>query len=141
MEVLGVRRQARELALQALFQIEFSPREDFENSLNTFQGNFKATQDVWSYASRLLRGIHENSLKIDGLIQAQSSHWRLERMATVDRNLLRIAVYEIHFSHGEVPPKVAINEAIEISKKYGNTDSAAFVNGLLDQIAKQVTRE
>jgi len=141
MEVTGVRRQAREVALQALFQLEFSPREDFEFSLTTFQGNFKANQDVWGYASRLLRGIHEHESEIDGLIESQSAHWRMDRMATVDRNLLRIAVFEIHFSQGEVPPKVAINEAIEISKKYGNTDSAAFVNGLLDQIARQVTPE
>ncbi len=139
MTTLGLRRQAREVALQALFQLEYSPDDTFDRTIDTFQGNFRAPQDVWQYASSLLSGIHSHHNEIDSLIESQSAHWRLNRMAMVDRNLLRIAVFEIHFSRGEVPPKVAINEAIEISKKYGNTDSASFVNGLLDQIAKRQT--
>lgn len=92
--------------------------------------------EVWSYAEELLQGIYQHKEEIDNLIQSHSSNWKMERMAMVDRNLLRIAVFEICFSQGQIPPNAAINEAIEIAKKYGTTESAAFLNGILDEIAK-----
>ncbi|MCB0408357.1 MAG: transcription antitermination factor NusB [Bdellovibrionales bacterium] len=136
MIVPETRRQARELALQVLFQQEFSPTLPLRDGLNTFRGNFHATQDVWDYAEYLLKGVDENKKNIDSLIQKSSAHWTLERMALVELNIMRIATFEIAFSQQEVPPKTAINEAIEISKKYGSTDSGAFVNGILDQVRK-----
>lgn len=136
-EKISVRRQSRELALQALCHFEFAQGEDYQASLRTFKGNFPAANHVWDYADHLLAGIEQNRSAIDQMIESQSSHWKLARMAMVDRNLLRIAVFEIQYTNGEVPPKVAINEAIELSKKFGNSDSAAFINGILDQIAKR----
>lgn len=133
---MGQRRHARELALQVLFQLEFAPSIDFRQSLETFRGNFSAPADVWNYASELLEGIVKNKETIDQLIQSHSAHWTLKRMALVDLNIMRVATWELRFSEASVPPAVAINEAIEISKKYGTSDSAAFVNGILDQIVK-----
>jgi N utilization substance protein B len=130
------RRQSRELALQVLFQQEFSPSLPLAQGLNTFRGNFHASEDVWTYAEQLLKGVEAHSEEIDDLIEKNSAHWTLERMALVELNIMRVAVFEIVFSEGEIPPKTAINEAIEISKKYGSTDSGAFVNGILDQIRK-----
>lgn len=130
------RRQSRELALQVLFQQEFSPQLDFREGLETFRGNFEAPESIWNYADELLEGITSHRDAIDEVLQKNTAHWSLQRMALVDKNLMRIAIYELLFSSQEVPPKVAINEAIEISKKYGSSDSAAFINGVLDQILK-----
>ncbi len=130
------RRQSRELALQVLFQQEFSPQLDFHEGLKTFRGNFEAPEAVWEYATFLLEGITANRKDIDETLQKNTAHWSVKRMALVDRNLMRIAIFELLFSQDEVPPKVAINEAIEISKTYGSTDSAAFINGILDQVLK-----
>ena len=130
------RRLARELALQVLFQQEFSPTLDYETGLKTFRGNFQAPEEVWNYALTLLNGLETHKEKIDQTIDSNSSHWTLDRMALVDLNILRIASYELLFLSDEIPPKTAINEAIEISKKYGTTESGGFVNGVLDQINK-----
>jgi N utilization substance protein B len=130
------RRQSRELALQVLFQQEFSPHLPFAEGLAAFRGNFDAPESVWEYATQILEGITTHKAAIDEMLQKNTAHWSVQRMAPVDRNLMRIAIYELIFSGEEVPPKVAINEAIEISKKYGSSDSAAFINGILDQILK-----
>jgi len=132
------RRQARELALQVLFQQEFNAEISASQALKNFKESFDAPDEVWSYATKILDGIAAKKNEIDSLIEKNSSHWRMPRMALVDRNLLRIGVYEIAFSDGEVPPKAALNEAIEISKKYGTTDSSSFINGILDQILKSL---
>ncbi len=131
------RRLSRELALQILFQQEFTPTKDPASSLNQFRQNFSASEEVWDYTQTLVSGVMENAAEIDALIQKNSAHWALQRMALVDRNIMRIAVYETKFAKDPVPPAVAINEAVEISKKFGTSDSAAFVNGILDQIVKQ----
>lgn len=133
----GTRRLSRELALQVLFQQEFAPRQSIENGLATFRRSFDAAPEVWAYALEILKGIETHGSEIDALIQARSAHWTLKRMALVDLNIMRVAVFELKFSGDAVPPAVAIDEAIEISKKYGTVDSAAFVNGILDQIMKQ----
>lgn len=132
-----VRRQSREVALQALFHVEFY-EGDSTAAIQFFHEHFQTAPEVWDYSRNILLGIFEHKDQIDAMIESQSAHWRMHRMAVVDRNLLRIAVYEIHFSEGQIPPKVAMNEAIEISRKYGNTDSPSFINGLLDQIARRV---
>ncbi len=135
--MIGTRRLSRELALQVLFQQEFAPKQSVEAGLQTFKSSFDADDDVWSYALQLLRGVESHLTEIDGQIQTSSAHWTLKRMALVDLNIMRVAVYELRFAEEPVPPAVAIDEAIEISKKYGTVDSAAFVNGILDQIVKQ----
>jgi N utilization substance protein B len=88
------------------------------------------------YTRALVQGIQSNKEKIDSIIQTASSHWKVQRMALVDRNVLRIAVFEMKVAAKELEPQIAINEAIELAKKYGSTDSGGFVNGVLDQIAK-----
>ncbi len=134
--ITSTRRMSRELALQVLFQQEFSPQQSVDAGLENFRRSFDATPEVWNYAQELLRGVITHAIEIDGLIQSRSAHWTLKRMALVDLNIMRIAVYELKYALEAVPPAVAINEAIEISKKYGTVDSAAFVNGILDQIMK-----
>ncbi len=132
----ATRRQARELALQVLFQQEFVAEINATQALKNFKEAFEAPEEVWTYATQILEGIRSKKAEIDSLIEKNSAHWRMPRMALVDRNLLRIGVYEIVYSDGEVPPKAALNEAIEISKKYGTTDSSSFINGILDQILR-----
>ncbi len=133
----GTRRLSRELALQVLFQQEFAPRQSVEAGLETFRNSFDARPEVWAYALELLKNCEKNHGAIDELIQKCSAHWKLKRMALVDLNIMRIATCELKFSTEPVPPAAIINEAIEISKKYGTVDSASFVNGILDQIMKQ----
>lgn len=132
----GQRRQSRELALQVLFQQEFAPSIDHRTGLETFRGNFQATEEVWNYALQILKGIEQNKAEIDSMIESHTSHWTIPRMALVDVNIMRIAIFEIHFSNSDVPPRAAINEAIEIAKQYGTTESASFINGVLDQVLK-----
>lgn len=133
---MGQRRQSRELALQVLFQQEFDPHLDPKDGLEMFKKSFDSEPETWSYAAELLAGVSSKKKEIDGIIQALSAHWSLSRMSLVDLNIMRVAVFELRFTGNAVPPAVAINEAIEISKKYSATDSAAFVNGILDQINK-----
>lgn len=133
----GSRRLSRELALQALFQHEFTKLATLKAGLESIRANFEAEGDVWAYAAELLEGIEKHASEIDAQIQKASAHWTLKRMALVDLNIMRVATFELKFTGGAVPHASAINEAIEISKKYGTEDSAAFVNGILDQIVKQ----
>jgi N utilization substance protein B len=132
----GTRRLSRELALQVLFQQEFAPQQSVEAGLENFKRSFAAEPEVWEYALELLKGVEANAKAIDDTIQKNSAHWTLKRMALVDLNIMRLATFELKFAGGEVPPAVCIDEAIEISKKYGTVDSSAFVNGILDQIMK-----
>lgn len=132
----GVRRLSRELALQVLFQQEFTP-SGMEAGLATFRDGFSAEAEVWDYALTILKGIESHRQEIDRLIESKSAHWTLKRMALVDLNIMRIAAFETRFAEEKIPPAVAINEAVEISKKFGSVDSAPFVNGVLDQIVKQ----
>ena len=133
----GTRRLSRELALQVLFQQEFAQQQSVEAGLETFRRSFDAAPEVWNYALEVLKGVESKSAEIDAMIQKCSAHWKLKRMALVDLNIMRIATFELKFAPESVPAAVVINEAIEISKKYGTVDSAAFVNGILDQIMKQ----
>src|SRR5690349_13604682 len=127
----STRRLSRELALQVLFQLEFAPKQSMEAGLETFKKSFSAAPEVWSYALELLKGIESHRAAVDSMIQTCSAHWKLKRMALVDLNIMRIAAFELKFAVGEtVPHAVVINEAIEISKKYGTVDSSAFVNGV-----------
>ena len=136
MIVPKLRRQSRELALQVLFQQEFSPTLPFDQALRTFKEYHKAPVDVWDYAEVLLAGVVANKEEIDQTIQRNSAHWTLERMALVELNIMRIATFELLHMANEIPEKTAINEALEIAKKYGSTDSASYVNGVLDQVLK-----
>ncbi|MEN0058148.1 MAG: transcription antitermination factor NusB [Bdellovibrio sp.] len=131
---LTARRQARELALQILFQTEFAPQISSQTLLEVFEQSLD--NEVIEYADSLVQGVNANKTTIDAKIQSSSAHWKVERMATIDRNILRIAVYEMKVAESPIKENIVINEAVEIAKKYGTTESASFVNGLLDQVSK-----
>ena len=128
-----MRRTSRELALQILFQREFTSQIDFDQFIAMMDE--PVAKDIRDYTLDLVNGVSENKEKIDSWIQAASRHWKMERMSVVDRTILRVACYEIRILN--LKSHIAIDEAVEIAKKYGNTDSGAFVNGILDQISKE----
>jgi N utilization substance protein B len=132
---MGIRRKSRELALQALYQGELAGKNgllDFEEFCAHFQVNKKSIP----YAKKLMDGVHEKGDVLNQLISKYAENWRLERMSLIDRNILRLAVYEVHFQN-DVPVSVAINEAVEIAKRYSTDDSGPFINGILDAMAKE----
>lgn len=133
-----MRRQAREIALQTLFQLDFSPQTSAQDLLNLIGESFD--EATVSYSKMLVAGVRDQSAAIDAAIQAASPRWKIERMASVDRNLLRLATFEMFFSSELLKPNIAINEAVEISKVYGTAESSAFINGILDQIAREKGR-
>jgi transcription antitermination protein NusB len=129
-----MRRQSRELAMQILFQSEFTETVTAQNLSEMFTEPYdKQTID---YAETLTTGVLSHIEKIDAKISAASRHWKMNRMSGIDRNVLRVATYEMFFLNPPLKQNIAIDEAIDIAKKYGTTDSAAFVNGVLDQVAK-----
>jgi transcription antitermination protein NusB len=128
------RRKARELALKMLYQMETNS-EDTDHALARYCETFPYQQDVIDYTRMLLSGIERERNAIDGLIKSASDNWRLDRITYVDINILRLGIFEMLYSE-DVPPKVAIDEAIEIGKKYGNEDSQDFINGVLDRVLK-----
>jgi len=130
-------RQAREISLQILFQKEFSPQFDYIESLKHFQMHFNIEQKVLQNAQNYIFGVLEKLEDIDKLIESHSNHWKIDRMALVDLNLLRLSIFELLFSNDPQPVAVIINESLEIAKKYSSKDSSQFINGVLDQIAKE----
>ncbi|MCB0356240.1 MAG: transcription antitermination factor NusB [Bdellovibrionales bacterium] len=132
----STRRKSRELVLQALFQLEFVPNDELLKSLNRLQNIFNIEPQILEYAEQLAIGFDHHRHEIDALLKDLSKNWKMDRMATVDKNILRMALLEMKY-FTDIPPQVIINEAIEIAKKYGTTDSASFVNGLLDQALKE----
>ncbi len=134
----GNRRRARELALALLFELEFHPGQEAAR-LAAFWQDHPAPPSARAYAETLARGVVAHREGLDRLIAARAEHWTLARMPLVDRNILRLAVYE--FLHGsDVPERVALDEAIELAKAYGGEDSGRFVNGILDRIRAGVAR-
>ncbi len=128
------RTKARERAVQALYQIDVAAT-DLDEALSRFWKSFEPVErEVMDLAEALVRGVARERRGIDDAIEAVSMHWRLDRMARVDRSVLRLAVHEL-LHRPEVPVKVVINEAIELGKKYGSESSGAFINGVLDKIA------
>ncbi len=132
------RTKSREIALQILYAWDIT-REPIEECRRKFwENNKSAEKSVVEFSDFIIFGVEANQEKVDSIITGCATNWRLERMATIDRNVLRIASFELLFVQ-EIPPKVAINEAIEMAKKYGDWDSGKFVNGILDKIKKDET--
>ena len=132
---MGTRRKSRELALQVLYQGELAGQTgllDFEE----FCVHFQVSKKAIPYAKKLLEGVQGKVEEINQLISRYAENWRLERMSAIDRNILRLAVFELHYQD-DVPTSVAINEAVEISKRYSTDDSGPFINGILDAMAKE----
>ena len=118
--------------MQALFQIELN-KDNFRDALELFCSHFRVSRKLRPFLFRLVQGVTEREAEIDSLIEQFSENWKMSRMSRVDRNVMRIAVYELLYCQ-DIPPKVAINEAIDIGKKFGTEDSGAFINGILDSI-------
>jgi N utilization substance protein B len=133
------RSRCREWALQFLYQAEFAGQRRPED-VSRFWGHFQQKDTVPAYLLELVLGVASHLEELDALIARYSEHWRLERMTVVDRNLLRLAIYEL-LHQPRIPPKVVINEAVEMAKRYGSEASGGFVNGILDQVRISVGRE
>ena len=129
---MGSRRKSREFALQALFDMDMS-QNNSEERIELFCRNFTPSNKVLPFFQGLILGIKKNKNEIDSLIEKFSSNWKISRISCVDRNVMRIAVYEMLYCE-DIPSKVSINEAIEIGKKYGAEDSGSFINGILDSV-------
>lgn len=127
------RRRSREMALQVLYQMEHGNAGAVE-ALELFAGNFDAPMRQLEYTRDLVLGIADHAEEIDQALSDISRRWKLTRMARVDRNILRLAAYEMLYSRGMVPPKVAINEAVELAKRFGGDDSPSFINAVLDNL-------
>jgi N utilization substance protein B len=134
---MGARRKARECALQMLFQYDLA-KPSVEDLTKTYWGEMaEAPEDVQEFATQLAIGTIANLEEIDELIRIRTEHWRISRMAVVDRNLLRLAVYE--FLHEKSTPRtVAINEALEIARRFSTQEATQFINGILDAIKRDV---
>jgi N utilization substance protein B len=135
---MGTRRKARELTLQLLYQRELTRANPEEMQAN-FEEWKGSSESIRRFANQLLDGVLLNLDEIDRELTAQTSHWRLDRLAAVDRNILRLAFYELLFQR-DTPPAVVIDEAIEIAKRFGSGESARFVNGVLDGFLKRTGR-
>lgn len=140
---MGARRVARERALQALYQVEQNPAA---TSAEALEAAWSASDDEGGrepasqvFALELIEGVRSHLTELDAMLEQHSHNWRLDRMARVDRNVLRLGVFELQYC-AEIPRKVTLNEAIELAKKFGNEESAAFINGLLDRVAVAVNK-
>jgi N utilization substance protein B len=130
------RRKAREYALQLLFQLDFTGKSYTFQARDDFWADKNESGDVRDFAEGLVKGTVEHIEEIDKLIEKVTENWAMKRMAAVDRNILRFAAYEIFFRK-DIPSAVTINEALEIAKKYSSSESASFLNGVLDKLAQE----
>ncbi len=138
-EEFRARRRAREAALQMLYQCEVggvTPEEAIAAHGGIEQAARLDSPQAESFAARLVRGTVEHVPEIDPVVAASAEHWRPERMAVIDRLILRMAVYQLEYAP-DVPPNVVINEAIELARRFGGEESGRFVNGVLDAIKRK----
>lgn len=139
---MGARRTARERALQALYQLEIAdgqPGDALATAWAAAPDSEGADPETRSFALQLVDGVRSHLQEIDALIQSYSHHWRIDRMTRIDRNVLRLGIFELKYLP-EIPRSVSIDEAVELGKRFGTEDSPAFVNGLLDRIAQALQK-
>jgi N utilization substance protein B len=129
------RRRAREYALQLLFQLNLTGDELNDGLLNEFWESSDEEPDIKEFTLDIVRGTIKHLEEIDTAIKEAAEHWSIDRMAVVDRNILRASTYEL-LHRPDIPSSVTINEAIEVSKKFSSEDSASFINGILDKVKK-----
>lgn len=132
------RTLSRHQALKCLYQLDIDHFKDTESTIRDFFGYSLEDKEIDDFAEKIVRKIIEEKITVDSLISKYAHNWQLDRMAYVDRNILRLGCTELLFFE-DIPPKVTINEAIELAKTYGDLESAKFVNGILDSIAKHDT--
>lgn len=125
------RTRAREVALQVLYQDDLNPHHNPADDQQFVENRLQAPELV-DFARSLISGVRRNRQELDDLLSATADHWSLARMAATDRNVLRLGAYEILYA--ETPGRVAINEAVELAKRFGTRQSAQFVNGILDRL-------
>ena len=134
------RTKAREYALQILYAIDIL-NDKTDEPLKAFWDNAEEEDpEIRKFANMLVRGVLKNRETIDKMISKYATNWNIGRMAVIDRNILREATFELLFAD-DIPPKVSINEAIDIAKRYGDRDSGKFVNGILDKIHKTESKK
>ena len=125
------RSRAREIALQALFQEDLNPENALGN-LGAFLGARLQEEEMREFSKQLVLGVKRNQNELDAILAEKAEHWSIHRMPATDRNLLRLGAYEIRYSN--TPDRVAINEAVELAKRYGTANSPQFINGILDKL-------
>jgi len=133
------RRKSREMALQTLFQLDYNTADKNEALQAVVSENNNLGQNTREYAEYLVAGTQEHLTEIDAVIMQVSNEWKLDRMAGIDRNIARIAIYEMNFGTESLPPNVVINEAIELAKLLGTEGASRFVNGILGALVKKKT--
>lgn len=133
------RRVARQRALQALYQLDMSPGTAAEALESAWASEEEARREPESvrFASELVEGVLAHREEIDRIIEQHSHNWRLDRMSRIDRNVLRLGVFELKY-RPDIPRRVSLNEAVELGKSFGTEESSAFVNGLLDRVASSL---
>lgn len=136
---MGRRRKSREFALQVLYQLNIT-KEDANRALARFEEHFSSQGATDEFLKRLVLGVLEHCRELDRLIEQYLENWRLDRIDVIDRNILRMALFELLYCE-DIPPKVTINEAIDLGKRYGSEDSGSFINGILDRIQNKVVRK
>jgi len=135
---MATRRDGREWALQIVFSLDLNTREDLDVVIDDFfRHHAESDPRTRAFTEKIVRGVVENREAIDKRIEKYAEHWKLRRMGVVDRNVLRIALYELFFG-ADVPAAVVLNEAIDIAKYFSNSDSGKFVNGILDRACKDL---
>jgi N utilization substance protein B len=134
MASMSRRSRAREIALQALFQEDLNPRNSLEN-LGAFLAARLQDESLREFAKQLVLGVKRNQDELDALLTEKAANWSVPRMAATDRNLLRLGAYEIRYT--DTPDRVAIDEAIELAKRYGTAQSPQFINGILDKLIER----
>ena len=131
---MGKRRAARELALKFLYQTEFNSNSP-DSELNSFCERANVSEEIQNFTQTLIKNIFFHKKEVDRLLKKISANWVPDRMAIIDKNILRLGICELLFD-STTPPKVAINEAVEIAKKFGTEESPDFINGILDKVYK-----
>ena len=131
---MGKRRTARELALKFLYQTEFNSNSP-DSELNSFCERANVSEETQDFTQTLIKNIFVHKKEVDGLLKKISANWVPDRMAMIDKNILRLGICELLFD-ATTPPKVVINEAVEIAKKFGTEESPDFINGILDKVYK-----
>ncbi len=139
MKTVGIRRKSREIALQILYQID-TTQQDSKEAMEIFWQHFKPEEKFRAFSFKLVAGAIKHKDEIDNLIKKYSENWSLGRMARVDRNILRMAIFELIYCP-DIPEKVTLNEAIEVGKIFGSENSGSFINGILDQISKKFDKK
>lgn len=136
---MGKRRRSREGALQVLYQIEITKQDPLQ-AFDQWKAHFSSKEGEDEFAEQIILGVVGHRQEIDHLIRVHSEHWSLDRISMIDRNILRMAIFELLYCH-DIPPKVTLNEAIDLGKRYGSEESGSFINGILDKIQKEVVRK